>query len=65
MMKQTGFKTFWITNQQTMTARSPMLTVFSRQTDKQYYMNQQRTQSAREHDTTYCRPLKRYLTTQH
>ncbi|STE89449.1 inner membrane protein [Escherichia coli] len=48
MMKQAGYKTFWITNQQTMTARNTMLTVFSRQTDKQYYMNQQRTQSARE-----------------
>lgn len=51
MMKQAGYKTFWITNQQTITARNTMLTVFSRQTDRQYYMNQQRTQSAREYDT--------------
>ncbi|MFO6427989.1 hypothetical protein ACLBOM_34695 [Escherichia coli] len=28
MMKQAGYKTFWITNQQTMTARNTMLTVF-------------------------------------
>ncbi len=32
MMKQAGCKTYWITNQQTMTARNTMLTVFSRQT---------------------------------
>ena len=58
MMKQAGYKTFWITNQQTMTARNTMLTVFSRQTDKQYYMNQQRTQSAREYDTNVLKPFR-------
>ncbi|WP_202302550.1 phosphoethanolamine transferase CptA [Dryocola clanedunensis] len=61
MMKQAGYKTFWITNQQTMTARNTMLTVFSRQTDKQYYMNQQRTQSAREYDTNVLAPFKEVL----
>lgn len=60
MMKQAGYKTFWITNQQTMTARNTMLTVFSKQTDKQFYMNQQRTQSARANMTATCwRRLKR------
>ncbi|MBK4716404.1 MULTISPECIES: phosphoethanolamine transferase CptA [Tenebrionibacter/Tenebrionicola group] len=58
MMKQAGYKTFWITNQQTMTARNTMLTVFSRQTDKQYYMNQQRTQSAREYDANVFAPFR-------
>lgn len=61
MMKQAGYKTFWITNQQTMTARNTMLTVFSRQTDRQYYMNQQRTQSAREYDTNVLAPFKEAL----
>ncbi|NDJ55497.1 phosphoethanolamine transferase CptA [Enterobacteriaceae bacterium 4M9] len=61
MMKQAGYKTFWITNQQTMTARNTMLTVFSRQTDKQYYMNQQRTQSAREYDANVLAPFKDVL----
>lgn len=61
MMKQAGYKTFWITNQQTMTARNTMLTVFSRQTDKQYYMNQQRTQSAREYDTNVLKPFEEVL----
>lgn len=61
MMKQAGYKTFWITNQQTMTERNTMLTVFSRQTDKQFYMNQQRTQSAREYDTNVLAPFKEVL----
>lgn len=59
MMKQAGYKTFWITNQQTMTARNTMLTVFSKQTDKQFYMNQQRTQSAREYDSNVLAPFKK------
>ncbi|MBJ9324949.1 phosphoethanolamine transferase CptA [Citrobacter freundii] len=61
MMKQAGYKTFWITNQQTMTARNTMLTVFSKQTDKQFYMNQQRTQSAREYDSNVLAPFKEIL----
>lgn len=61
MMKQAGYKTFWITNQQTMTERNTMLTVFSQQTDKQFYMNQQRTQSAREYDTNVLDPFKKVL----
>lgn len=61
LMKQAGYKTFWITNQQTMTERNTMLTVFSQQTDKQFYMNQQRTQSAREYDTNVLEPFKKVL----
>lgn len=61
MMKQAGYKTFWITNQQTMTERNTMLTVFSEQTDKQFYMNQQRTQSAREYDTNVLAPFKEVM----
>ncbi|HFZ8996782.1 TPA: phosphoethanolamine transferase CptA [Citrobacter freundii] len=61
MMKQAGYKTFWITNQQTMTERNTMLTVFSKQTDKQFYMNQQRTQSAREYDTDVLKPFKEVM----
>lgn len=57
MMKQAGYKTFWITNQQTMTERNTMLTVFSQQTDRQFYMNQQRTQSAREYDENVLTPF--------
>jgi heptose-I-phosphate ethanolaminephosphotransferase len=38
-----------------------MLTVFSKQTDKQFYMNQQRTQSAREYDTNVLAPFKQVM----
>ena len=61
MMKQAGYKTFWITNQQTMTARNTMLTVFSQQTDKQFYMNQDRSQNAHEFDTNVLKPFKQVL----
>lgn len=44
-----------------MTARNTMLTVFSKQTDKQFYMNQQRTQSAREYDSNVLAPFKEVL----
>ncbi|MFV2388798.1 hypothetical protein ACNIV1_24980, partial [Escherichia coli] len=57
MMKPAGYQTFWITNQQTMTARNTMLTVFSKKTYKQFYMNQQRTQCAREYDTNVLKPF--------
>ena len=42
MMKQAGYKTFWITNQQTMTKRNTMLTTFSEQADEQVYLNNKR-----------------------
>lgn len=61
MMKQAGYKTFWITNQQTMTKRNTMLTLFSQQTDKQYYLNQQRTQSARQYDGNVLKPFKEVM----
>lgn len=61
MMKQAGYKTFWITNQQSMTKRNTMLTVFSKQTDKQYYLNQQRNQSARQYDSDVLLPFEEVL----
>ena len=39
VMKQAGYKTFWVTNQQTMTKRNTMLTTFSEQADEQVYLN--------------------------
>ena len=61
MMKQAGFKTFWITNQQTMTERNTMLTAFSRQTDKQYYLNNDMAQSSRSYDDAVLAPFKEAL----
>lgn len=62
LMKQAGYKTFWITNQQTMTKRNTMLTMFSKQTDKQYYMNNDRNQSARQYDDAVIQPFEEVLT---
>lgn len=61
MMKQAGFKTFWITNQQTMTERNTLLTAFSRQTDKQYYLNNDMAQSSRIYDDVVFDPFKEAL----
>ena len=61
MMKQAGYKTFWITNQQTLTKRNTMLTSFSQQTDEQYYLNNNRDQNARSYDDQVLDPLRRVL----
>ncbi len=45
VMKQAGYRTWWITNQQTMTRRNTMLTTFSEQTDQQVYLNNNRDQN--------------------
>ena len=56
IMKQAGYKTFWITNQQTMTKRNTMLTNFSQQMDEQFYLNNSRDQNSRSYDEN-VRPL--------
>ncbi|PPC94466.1 MAG: hypothetical protein CTY33_04140 [Methylotenera sp.] len=61
MMKQAGYKTFWITNQQTMTARNTMLTAFSKQTDQQFYLNNNRSQNAKQYDDVVFEPFKQIL----
>ena len=61
MMKQAGYKTFWVTNQQTMTKRNTMLTNFSQQMDEQVYLNNSRAQNSREYDANVFGPFKRIL----
>lgn len=61
MMKQAGYKTFWITNQQTLTKRNTMLTHFSQQTDEQVYLNHSRAQNTREYDSNVLDPFQRIL----
>lgn len=61
MMKQAGYKTFWITNQQTLTKRNTMLTTFSEQTDEQYYLNNNRSQDTRQYDNTVFKPFVEVL----
>ena len=61
MMKQAGYKTYWITNQQTLTKRNTMLTTFSQQMDVQKYMNNTRVQNSREYDENVFEPFKQAL----
>ena len=61
MMKQAGYKTWWITNQQTMTKRNTMLTTFSQQADEQVYLNNNRNQNARQYDGDVLQPFSRAL----
>lgn len=58
MMKQAGYKTYWITNQQTLTKRNTMLTTFSKQMDIQKYLNNSRAQNSREYDENVFKPLE-------
>jgi heptose-I-phosphate ethanolaminephosphotransferase len=61
IMKQAGYKTFWITNQQTMTKRNTMLTNFSQQADKQFYLNNNRDQNSRSYDESVLEPFQKVL----
>ncbi|WP_264312801.1 phosphoethanolamine transferase CptA [Pseudomonas putida] len=61
LMKQAGYKTFWITNQQTMTKRNTMLTTFSQQTDVPVYLNNQRNQNASQYDEVVLDPFEKAL----
>ncbi|MBB2885925.1 MULTISPECIES: phosphoethanolamine transferase CptA [Pseudomonas] len=61
MMKQAGYKTFWITNQQTMTKRNTMLTTFSEQADEQAYLNNNRNQNAAQYDGDVIEPFNKAL----
>ncbi|MFT3929605.1 MAG: phosphoethanolamine transferase CptA [Spongiibacteraceae bacterium] len=61
MMKQAGYRSYWITNQQTLTRRNTMLTNFSQQTDEQFYMNTSREQNSRQYDTNVLAPLAKVL----
>ncbi|WKN22461.1 phosphoethanolamine transferase CptA [Azotobacter vinelandii] len=61
VMKQAGYKTYWITNQQTITKRNTMLTTFSEQADEQFYLNNNRDQNARQYDGGVLEPFSRVL----
>ncbi len=61
MMKQAGYKSYWITNQQTVTKRNTMLTTFSKQTDVQVYLNNTRVQDSRQYDGDVLDPFEKAL----
>lgn len=62
MMKQAGYKTYWITNQQTMTKRNTMLTTLSKQADEQVYLNNNRDQNTTsQYDGVVLEPFGKVL----
>ncbi len=61
LMKQAGYKTYWITNQQTQTKRNTMLTTFSKQADKQVYLNNNRMQDSTQYDAVVIKPFQKIL----
>ncbi len=62
LMKQAGYRTYWITNQQTMTRRNTLLTSFSEQADEQFYLNNNREQnSSRQYDEVVLEPFRKVL----
>jgi heptose-I-phosphate ethanolaminephosphotransferase len=61
IMKQAGYKTYWITNQQTLTKRNTMLTNFSEQTDEQFYLNHSRSQNSYQFDGNVLEPFAKIL----
>jgi len=56
MMKQAGYRSYWITNQQTLTARNTMLTTFAKQADEQIFLNTSRRQNAYSYDEKVLAP---------
>ncbi|AKR44309.1 phosphoethanolamine transferase CptA [Methylophilus sp. TWE2] len=65
MMKQAGYHTTWITNQQTLTGRNTMLTTFAKQADKQYFLNNERRQNAYSFDEKVLDPFAESLDDPH
>lgn len=61
MMRQAGYTSYWITNHQTISKRNTMLANFSKQTDKQFYMNNSRAQNSREYDENVFEPFDEVL----
>ncbi len=61
MMRQAGYKTIWISNQQTLTARNTILTTFAKQTDQQIWLNNARSQNSYSFDEKVLEPFSHAL----
>jgi len=62
LMRRAGFKTFWITNQQTISSRNTLLTAYSQMADEKIYLNNNRVQSSSHHDNVVLGPFEKALT---
>lgn len=65
MMKQAGYYTIWITNQQSLTGRNTLLTTFAKQTDRQFFLNHSRQQNAYSFDEKVLAPFAQSLNDPH
>jgi heptose-I-phosphate ethanolaminephosphotransferase len=61
IMKQAGYHTYWITNQQTQTTRNTMLTTFSKMCHEQFYLNNNRRQNSSSYDEVVLPPFTEAL----
>jgi len=61
IMKQAGYETYWITNQQTQTKRNTMLTAFSKIADHQIYLNNNRRQNSSSYDEVVIPPFQKII----
>jgi heptose-I-phosphate ethanolaminephosphotransferase len=61
LMKQAGYKTFWVTNQQTMSVGNIMMTFFSQQADVTKYLNNNRVGIAALSDQVVLEPFTEML----
>jgi heptose-I-phosphate ethanolaminephosphotransferase len=61
MLRQAGYKSYWISNQQTLTARNTMLTTFAKQADVQIFLNNARSQNAYSFDEKVLKPYAQQL----
>jgi len=61
LMQRAGFKTFWITNQQTISSRNTLLTAYSQMADEKVYLNNNRVQSSSHHDDVVLEPFAKAM----
>lgn len=61
LMRRAGFKTFWITNQQTISDRNTLLTAYSQLAAERTYLNNNRVQSSSQYDEVVLAPYARAL----
>ncbi len=64
ILKQAGYKLYWVSNQQTLTTRNTMLTSFAKQTDEQFFLNNARSQNSYSFDEKVFKPYQELLNNQ-
>jgi heptose-I-phosphate ethanolaminephosphotransferase len=61
LMKNAGFKTYWITNQQSLSERNTLLTALANLSDETTYLNNNRQQSSSSYDEVVLAPFQKAL----